>query len=57
METEGEDTYSESDAEIEKPYYVYLRVNEKRLKMEVDTGAAGSVISEQFFNLGLGRFG
>ncbi len=40
IETEGEDDASETDTEIEKPYYVYVRVNEKRLKMEVDTGAA-----------------
>lgn len=49
IETEGEDNCSESDAEIEKPYYVYVKVNEKRLKMEVDTGATVSVISEKLY--------
>lgn len=49
IETEGEDNCSQSDAEIEKPYYVYVKVNEKRLKMEVDTGATVSVISEKLY--------
>ena len=47
VKAEGEDIESESD--IVKPYYVFLRVNDKRLKMEVDTGAAVSVISESLY--------
>lgn len=51
IENEGEDNASETDTEIEKSYYVYVRVNEKCLKMEVDTEAAVSVISEKLYNL------
>ncbi|XP_057673038.1 uncharacterized protein LOC130904346 [Corythoichthys intestinalis] len=47
VKADGEDIDSESDTV--KPYYVYLRVNDKRLKMEVDTGAAVSVISESLY--------
>lgn len=47
--TEGEDAASETESEIVKPYYVYVRVEEERLKMEVDTGAAVSVISEKLY--------
>ena len=36
--------------DITKPYYVYIRVDDVRLKMEADTGAAVSVISERLYN-------
>lgn len=49
VETENKDIASEAGTEIVKPYYVYVRVNEKRLKMEIDTGAAVSVISENLY--------
>lgn len=49
IDTESGDTASEAGSEIVKPYYVYIRVNEKRLKMEIDTGAAVSVISEKLY--------
>lgn len=35
--------------DIVKPYYVYVSVNGTRVKMEVDTGAAVSVISENLY--------
>lgn len=34
---------------LDKPYYVYVRINGLRVKMEVDTGAAVSVISERLY--------
>lgn len=40
------DTPQESDSNIEKPYFLYLKVNGKRLKMGVETGTAVSAISE-----------
>lgn len=49
IETEGEETCTESDAEIEKPYYVDVRINDKQLKMEEDTGAAVSVMAERLY--------
>lgn len=49
VKTEKRDTFSETETEIVKPYYAYVRVNGKRLKMEVDTGAAVSVISEKLY--------
>ena len=36
--------------DMTKPYCVYVRVDDVRLKMEVDTGAAVSVISERLYN-------
>nr|XP_055061179.1 uncharacterized protein K02A2.6-like [Misgurnus anguillicaudatus] len=34
---------------VNKPYYVYVRINNRRVKMEIDTGAAVSVISEKLY--------
>lgn len=53
VQTQGDksdDTCTISDADIEKPYHVYVRVNKKHIKMEIDTGAALSVISEKLYN-------
>ncbi|XP_013856691.1 uncharacterized protein LOC106512667, partial [Austrofundulus limnaeus] len=37
------------NGDIVKPYYVYVSVNGSRVKMELDTGAAVSVISENLY--------
>lgn len=42
--------YSNVD-KVDKPYYVYIRINNLWMKMEVDTGAAVSVISERLYRL------
>lgn len=49
VETGNKDIASEAGTDMVKPYFVYVRVNEKRLKMEIDTGAAVSVISENLY--------
>uniref|UniRef100_A0A3Q2EGN4 Gypsy retrotransposon integrase-like protein 1 n=1 Tax=Cyprinodon variegatus TaxID=28743 RepID=A0A3Q2EGN4_CYPVA len=37
------------NGDVVKPYYVYVSVNGSRVKMELDTGAAVSVISENLY--------
>ncbi|KAL2088270.1 hypothetical protein ACEWY4_015169 [Coilia grayii] len=51
MDSEGTDLFAvdSSKGDTVKPYYVYVSVNGARLKMEVDTGAAVSVISESLY--------
>ena len=39
------------DSEYVKPYMVMVRCNGAKIKMEVDTGAAMSIISEKLYKL------